>query len=110
LKPSQIIEILRATTFGGLVGAGIGTILYLRFPEYFTIIGPYWFIGGCGALGTGLQQAIERTLRFVFKPPFKVITFHEKLQELDQLRDHKRISPATHEHLVKSLCEKRYLE
>jgi hypothetical protein len=104
------METLRSLTFGGLVGAGIGALMYLQYSSFLVYLGPYWFIGGCAGLGTAIQQAIERTLHFIFKPTFRVITFHEKLQELDQLREQRRINTTTYEHLIKSLCEKRYLE
>lgn len=110
LRPVQVVEIIRSASFGGLVAAGIGIILYFRYPGYFKSTNLYWFITVCAAAGTGLHQAIERSLRLVFKTPFQVVTFNEKLQELDRLREDRRINDTTYQHLVNKLCERQFLE
>lgn len=106
----QALETIRSLSFGGLVGAGVGAIVYYRFPNTLGFIKDYWFIGACGAIGTASQQAIQGVLNIVFKPVFGFLRFHEKIFELDRLERTGRISPTKHQELVDKLCEKRFLE
>jgi len=109
LDAKSILESIRAFSFGGLVAAGIGAIIYFSFQAKLAFISPYWFIGGCGALGTAGQQAIHGVLNIIFKPLFRFIDFHRKLYELDRLARSGRISADRHEELIHKLCEKRFL-
>jgi hypothetical protein len=110
LDLKKVLESLRALSFGGLVAAGIGAIIYLKFHTTLGFINQYWFIGACAAIGTAAQQAIQGILTLVFKPVFGFLKFHEKILELDRLERSGRISADKHQELVDKLCEKRFLE
>ena len=82
MNPGTIFGTIRAMSFGGLVTAGIGTLVYYRFPHVFGSINAQWFIGGCAAFGAALQRGIEAVISYVFNPIFNFLSFHEKLFEL----------------------------
>lgn len=108
----SIIETVRSLGFGGLIGGGLGALIYFYTDRYspFLSLGPYIFIGISAALGMAGQHAIERVLTFVFYPVFGYVRFRLKLLEIDNLVRSGRISPEEAQRLILKLCEKRLLE
>lgn len=109
LELRRALESIRAYGFGGLVGTGMGIILYYRFHVNLGLP-PYLFITVSGLLGATCQQAIQGVLNFVFGPVFRFLAFHEKLFELEILAHRGIISQEKLQELVDKLCEKRFLE
>jgi len=89
--------------------AGLGAIAYYRFPQYFSAIQSYVFIGACGLVGAGLQQGISNAIIFILGPVGKFLMFYENLLELEALKARGRIDNKTHTDLVQKLCEKRFI-
>jgi hypothetical protein len=107
------IETARSIGFGGLIGVGIGAIIYLHMYgsfDYFRFREAAIFLGISGVIGIGCQHAIERVLGFVFQPVFGYVRFRLKLLEIDRLVKTHRISAEEGKNLILKLCEKRLLE
>lgn len=89
--------------------AGLGALAYYRFPQYFSSIQSYVFIGASGLVGAALQQGISKAVMFVLGPLGRFITFYENLMELEALKSRGTIDKNTHTQLVQKLCEKRFI-
>jgi hypothetical protein len=104
-----MVQFLRSLSFSGLLFAGIGAVVYYRFPQYFSGIHPYLFISSCGVVGAALQQGISKAIIFVLGPIGRFLVFYENLLELGMLRSRNAIGNKEHNELVQKLCEKRFL-
>ena len=107
---TSFLHSLRALSFGGLIGAGLGALVFFQFQPYLATINPYLFIGTFAALGTGFQQSIHGVLAFVFKPIFQFLAFYEKLLELSALASQGKITEEKHDEIVNQLVEERFLK
>jgi hypothetical protein len=106
------LETARSIGFGGLLGIGIGALIYFYVDPNppFNTLNPYVVLGISGVLGIGCQHAVERVLGFLFQPIFSYVRFRLKLLEIDQLLRSGRISEEAAKQLIVKLCEKRLLE
>jgi hypothetical protein len=106
LGQTSVFKTIRAFSFGGLVTACLGAVIYLSFPSYFGHINPYRFITACGAVGTVVKGGIE----LLYRPVFKFLVFHERLFELAQLKAKGIINHQTYQRVVNQLVTRRFLE
>ena len=70
---SQISAFLNSLTFGGLIGIGIGILLFLYVPVIANTFHPVAFVLFCGALGGAIHNLVARIFKWIFSPIIKTI-------------------------------------
>jgi len=103
------VAFLRSLSFGGLLGAFIAGIIYLKFPYFqsLTVLPTAMVYGGLA--GAGCQRAIESVVNFVIAPIGRFVSFYEKLIELELLLYFNKISPDHYQAIRAKLTEERFL-
>lgn len=103
------LDFFRSLSFGGLVGAGIAGIIYLKIPFLQTLTSLPAFMTYGGIAGAGAQRAIEAVINFIVAPIGRFIAYYEKLIELNFLLQWKKISEEEYKTINKKLTETRFL-
>ena len=103
------LDFFRSLSFGGLVGAGIAGIFYLKFPYLQTLTSLPVFMTYGGVAGAGAQRAVEAVVNFILSPIGRFISFYEQLFELDFLLWWKKVDDEEYKTLNKKLIETRFL-
>jgi hypothetical protein len=103
------LEFFRSLTFGGLVGAGIAGIIFLKIPYLQTITSLPAIMAYGGVAGAGAQRAIESVINFVIAPFGRFITYYEKLIELQFLYNWDKVSYEQYTIINAKLTQARFL-
>lgn len=103
------LDFFRALSFGGLVGAGIAGIIYLKSPYFHssTSLKSFMFYGGL--IGAGAQRGIEAIINTILFPLGRFIAYYERLVELSLLLHWGKISDDEYETIIRKLTEARFL-
>jgi hypothetical protein len=105
----NIPDYLRSLSFGGLVGAGLSGLAYLKFPYLSTVISLSSFILCGGLVGGAIHRVFARISEIIFHPIGRFITYYEQQVELMLLLQAKRITMAEYEEINARLTRQRFL-
>jgi hypothetical protein len=105
----NFLDYFRSLSFGGLLGALIVGLVYLKFPYFqaFTGLKGAMFFGG--VIGAGTQRAIQAVITFIIYPIGRFITYYEQLIELGALHAWGKISDDEYKTISSKLTESRFL-
>ena len=101
LELRQWLQTLGGLTLGGLIGLGIGTLVYLSLRAYLPGIDPRGVIGLFTMIGAGVQRMLTRAGGF--------LAFFAQLYELGKLTEHGIINRAKYQEIVDELVTRRHL-
>jgi hypothetical protein len=105
----SFLESLKSFSFGGLVFAGLGGIIYfLMIERLANYISSQTFVLFFGLLGASAQDVIQKTFRFFTPAIAKRIEFYQDLLEIAALRRGRVISDDQYGELVAARLLLRY--
>lgn len=103
------LDFFRSLSFGGLLGAGVAGIIYLKFPYFHSVVGLKSFMLYGGLVGAGAQRGIEAFINALISPIGQFIIYYEKLIELELLLSSEKVSIEQYRTINEKLTEVRFL-
>lgn len=101
LEPHHWLKTLGALSIGGAIGGALGVPVFLLLRGYLDGLTIYEVVALFAAIGTGAQQALQRTVWF--------LGFFERLYELGTLKKRGIIKDKKYQEIVDELVDRRFL-